>query len=170
MKLFDWLTGTKRPAAGVAAKSAAQVRADLLALNRPTAPFTIRDGQPENVDVVAEWRIVDAKWYGIFSKSGLKKVFKILIKLDAQKHEARAVDQGWSVEWRAGIPTLTLAAEAFRGQTKEVSFGTAFAFTEQGEYGQVYNYKFASSEIKTPLADAVTKAGWTWRGVSFGKL
>jgi len=59
MKLFDWLTGTKRPAAGVAAKSAAQVRADLLALDRPTAPFTVRDGQPENVDIVAEWRIVE---------------------------------------------------------------------------------------------------------------
>ena len=170
MKLFDWLTGTKRPAPGVAAKSAAQVRADLLALDRATAPFTVRDGQPENVDIVAEWRIVDAKWYEIFAKAGLQKVFKILIKLDAQKSEARAVDQAWSVEWRAGIPTLTLAAEAFRGQTTEVSFGTAYAFTEQGQFGQVYNYKFSSSEIKTPLQDAVTKAGWTWRGVSFGKL
>ena len=97
MKLIDWFTGTKRPAPGVAAKSAAQVRADLLAADRPTAPFIIRDGQPENVDIVAEWRIVDAKWYGIFSKSGLKKVFKILIKLDAQTHEARAVDQAWTV-------------------------------------------------------------------------
>src|ERR1043166_9917050 len=103
MKLFDWLTGTKRPAAGVTARSAAQVRADLLALDRPTAPFTIRDGQPENVDIVAEWRIVDAKWYEIFAKAGLKKVFKILIKLDAQAREARALDQAWSVEWRAGI-------------------------------------------------------------------
>ena len=170
MKLFDWLTGTKRPAAGVAAKPAAQVRADLLALDRATAPFTIRDGRPENVDIVAEWRIVDAKWYEIFAKAGLEKVFKILIKLDAQAHEARAVDQAWSVEWRAGIPTLTLSAEAFRGQTKEISFGTAYAFTEQGPFGQVYNYRFSSSEIKTPLRDAVTKAGWTWRGVSFGKL
>jgi len=170
MKLFDWLTGTKRPAAGVAAKPAAQVRADLLALDRATAPFTIRDGRPENVDIVAEWRIVDAKWYEMFAKAGLEKVFKILIKLDVQAHEARAVDQAWSVEWRAGIPTLTLSAEAFRGQTKEISFGTAYAFTEQGPFGQVYNYRFSSSEIKTPLQDAVTKAGWTWRGVSFGKL
>ena len=170
MKLIDWFTGTKRPAPGVAAKSAAQVRADLLAADRPTAPFIIRDGQPENVDIVAEWRIVDAKWYGIFSKSGLKKVFKILIKLDAQTHEARAVDQAWTVEWTAGIPTLTLEVEAFRGQTKEISFGTAYAFNEQGEFGQVYSYKFRTSEIKTPLQDAVTKAGWTWRGVAFGRL
>jgi voltage-gated potassium channel Kch len=170
MKFLDWLTGTKRPAAGVPAKMPAEVRADLLAVNRPTAPFIVRDGAPENVDIVAEWRIVDATWYEIFAKAGLQKIFKVLIKLDARAREVRAVDQEWSVEWRAGVPTLSLATEAFRGQTKEFSFGTAFAFTEEGSFGKVYRYKFSTAEIKTPLQDAVTKAGWTWRGVSFGKL
>ena len=70
----------------------------------------------------------------------------------------------------AACTLLSLAAKAFRGQTKEFSFGTAFAFTEQGSFGEVYRYKFSTAEIKTPLQDAVTKAGWAWRGVSFGKL
>jgi len=170
MGLFDWLTGTKRPQAGVAPKSAAEVRAALLAVNRPTAPFTVRDGAPEQVDLVAEWRIVDAKWYEIFAKAGLTKVFKVLMRLDPAKHEVRAVDQEWSVEWRAGVPNLTLAAEAFRGQKAEIEFGTAYAFTEKGEFGQVYNYKFSTRELKPPLQDAVTAAGWTWRGVAFAKL
>jgi hypothetical protein len=170
MKFVDWLTGTKRPAAGVPAKVPTEVRADLLAVNRPTAPFIVRDGAPENVDIVAEWRIVDATWHEIFAKAGLKKIFKVLIKLDAQAREVRAVDQEWSVEWRAGVPTLSLVTEAFRGQTKEFSFGTAFAFTERGSFGKVYRYKFSTGEIKTPLQDAVTKAGWTWRGVSFGSI
>ena len=87
----------------------------------------------------------------------------------AEGHLKRG-DQEWSVEWRAGVPTLSLVTEAFRGQTKEFSFGTAFAFTERGSFGKVYRYKFSTGEIKTPLQDAVTKAGWTWRGVSFGKL
>ena len=39
----------------------------------------------------------------------------------------------------------------FRGQKAEVSFGTAYAFTEKGEFGQVYNYKFSTGEIKSPL-------------------
>jgi len=165
MKLFDWLTGTKRPAAGVPAKTPAEVRADLLAVARPTAPFIVRDGGPESVDLVAEWRIVDATWYEIFTKAGLKRVFKVLIKLDEQAREVRAVDQEWSVEWRAGVPTLSLAAKAFRGHAKGFSFGTAFAFTEHGGFGEVYRYKFSTAEIKTPLQDAVTEAGWTWRGV-----
>ncbi|MEA2977176.1 MAG: hypothetical protein QOF19_2696 [Alphaproteobacteria bacterium] len=170
MGLFDWITGTKRPAAGVMPKSPDEVRAALLAVNRPTAPFIIRDGAPEKVDLVAEWRIVDAKWHEIFANAGLKKSFKVLMRLDRQKQEVRAVDQEWSVEWRAGVPHLSLAAAAFRGQTKEISFGEAYAFTETGGHGQVYRYKFSTGEIKPPLQDAVTGAGWTWRGVAFGKL
>jgi hypothetical protein len=106
MGMFDWLTGTKRPGAGVAPKPATEVRSALLAVNRPTAPFVVRDGTPEQVDLVAEWRIVDASWYEIFAKAGLKKVFKVLMRLDPQHHEVRAVDQEWSVEWRAGVPNL----------------------------------------------------------------
>lgn len=170
MGLFDWLTGTKRPKAGVAPKSVAEVRAGLLAVNRPSAPFVVRDGAAENVDAVAEWRIVDAAWYEIFAKAGIEKAFKVLMRLDADKHEVRAVDQEWSVEWRAGLPNLSLSAEAFRGQKTEISFGAAYAFTEKGELGQVYHYRFNTAELKGPLQDAVTGAGWTWRGVAFGKL
>jgi hypothetical protein len=170
MGLFDWLTGTKRPAAGVAPKPPAAVKAALLAVNRPTAPFIVRDGAAEKVDLVAEWRIVDATWYELFAKAGLQKVFKVLMRIDPQKQEVCAVDQEWSVEWRAGVPSLSLATEAFRGQKTEISFGTAYAFTETGQYGQVYNYRFATGEIKTPLQEAVTGVGWTWRGVAFGKL
>src|ERR1700760_2863454 len=144
MGLFDWMSGTKRPAAGVPAKSVEEVRAALLAVNRPTAPFVVRDGTAEKVDLVAEWKIVDAKWYEIFAKAGLASVFKVLMKLDAAAHEVRAVDPEWSVEGRAGVPNLTLAAEAFRGQKKEISFGQGFAFTEKGGYGEVYNYKFST--------------------------
>ena len=170
MALFDWFTATKRPAAGVAAKPAAEVRAALLAANRATAPFLVRDGQPEGADLVAEWRIVDAAWYEIFAKAGLQKVFKVLMRLDPAAHEVRAVDQEWTVEWRAGVPSLALSAEAFRGQKIEFSAGTAYAFTEQGQYGQVYNYRFSTVELKTPLQAIVTASGWTWRGVAFGKL
>lgn len=78
MGLLDWLTGTKRPAEGVAPKPSEEVYSALLAVNRPTAPFVVRDGQPEGVDLVAEWRIVDASWYEVFAKAGLTKAFQVL--------------------------------------------------------------------------------------------
>jgi hypothetical protein len=170
MRIFDWLTGTKRPAAGVAARSATEVRAALLAINQPTLPFVVRDGAAEKVDLVAEWRIVDAAWQESFAKAGMTKVFKILMRLDADARTVRAVDQEWSVEWRAGVPTLALAAQAFRGQKFEMSGGVSYGFKDKGGFGKVYGYQFSTGEMKTPLQNATTGAGWTWRGVTFGKL
>ena len=149
---------------------AARLRAGLLAINRDTAPFVIRDGTPEGVDLVAEWRIVDAKWYEIFAKAGLERVFRVLMKFDPERGEVRTVDEAWDVEWRAGVPTLSLAGRTFTGQRWERSFGTAYAFRENGRYGQVYHYRFDTGELKGPLRQAVRRAGWRWRPVSFGAL
>jgi hypothetical protein len=151
-------------------QSAAAVRDALLAINRPTAPFQIRPGDSDEPDLVAEWKIVDASWYQIFAKAHLEKAFKILMRLDDAAKEVRAVDQEWSVEWRAGVPQLGLAASAFRGQTMSIEFGKAYGFTEQLNVGEIYNYRFATSELKDPLQKAVAAVGWRWRPVAFGKL
>ena len=86
MGVFSWLTGSRAAPTGVAREPVGDLRKRLLGLNRKTAPWTVRDGKPEGVDLVAEWRIVDAEWYEIFAKAGIQRVFKVLIKFD----EARA--------------------------------------------------------------------------------
>ena len=158
------------PAPAAARQSPAQLRTALLAVNRDTAPFIIRDGRREGVDLVAEWKIVDARWYEIFAKAGLTRVFKVLMKFDPVLGEVRAVDEAWVVEWRAGVPMLSAEAGWSRGQKWEKSFGTAYAFRETGRYGEVYDYRFDTDELKGPLKEAVRNAGWGWRPVSFGKL
>lgn len=171
MGLFDWLTGSKQAPAGVPRQDVEVLRAALLRANRPTAPYAIRDGGPEGVDLVAEWKIVDARWYEVFASAGLERVFKVLMKLDEAAGEVRAVDQEWSVAWRAGVPSLSLSGEAFRGQKVEMSFGTAYAFREEDlAYGKVYEYRFGTKELKGPLIAAAHAAGWGWKGVAFGKL
>ena len=170
MGVFSWLTGSRAAPSGVARESVTDLRKRLLGLNRDSAPWTVRDGAPEGVDLVAEWRIVDAEWYEIFAKAGIQRVFKVLMKFDAAKGEVRAVDQSWEVEWRAGVPELTATAEGFRGQSWEKSFETVYAFREDLSWGEVYSYKFDTDEIKKPLVAATQKAGWGWRGVAFSKL
>jgi hypothetical protein len=151
-------------------QSAAIVRGALLAINRPTAPFQVRVGAADEADLVAESRIVDAVWYEIFAKAGLKKAFKVLMRLDENSHEVRAVDQEWSVEWRAGVPKLSWSASAGRGQMVEIEYGKAYGFTEAHGFGEIYNYRFTTAEIKTPLQKVVAAKGWTWKPVRFGKL
>jgi hypothetical protein len=140
MGLFDLFTSTRRPAAGVPVLSPDLVKNKLLAVNRPTAPYRVIDGAADGVDLVAEWKVVDAQWYGIFEKAGYKKTFRILLKLDPQRHEVRAQDREFEIEWSAGVPKLSFA-------------------------GVVYNYRFNTKELKTPLQEAVTSSGWTYKGV-----
>ena len=142
----------------------------LLTLNRETAPYQIIDGAAQNVDLIAEWKIVDAKWYELFAKAGIKKVFRIYMKFDADKHQVRGKDEEFSVEWRAGVPSLSIAASKFQGQMTSVEFGAAYAFTEELKPGVVYNYRFNTSEIKKPIQEVVAACGWNFKGVAFGKL
>jgi len=63
-----------------------------------------------------------------------------------------------------------VAASAFRGQKQSIEFGKAYAFTETLAPGQVYNYRFDTRELKQPIQETVTSCGWTYKGVTFGKL
>jgi hypothetical protein len=168
--ILDFLTSTKRPSSGTAVLSIDEVRQRLLNINRPTAPYRIVDGTAQGVDVIAEWKIVDASWYEIFAKAGLSKTFSIFLKLHPENHEAHAVDREYTVSWSAGLPTMKLAASAFRGQSQKIEFGKAYGFTETLAPGQIYNYRFDTSEIKKPLQEAVISCGWTYKGVAFGQL
>lgn len=161
---------SKKPDKDTPVLPAEEVRQRLLSLNRDTAPYQIFDGTPHKVDLIAEWKIADAQWYEIFAKANLTKVFRIYMKLDPEKHEVRAMDEEYTVEWRAGIPSLSLSISKFKGQTASVQYGTAFAFTEELLPGQVVKYRFNTGEIKKPIQEAVNACGWVYKGVAFGKL
>src|SRR6185503_14059769 len=104
----------KKPDKNTPVLSVEEVRQRLLALNREGAPYQIIDGGSENVDLVAEWKIVDARWYEIFAKASLTKVFRIYMKFDEARHEVRTKDEEYTVEWRAGVPSLSMSASKFQ--------------------------------------------------------
>ncbi len=160
----------KKSDKNIPALSVDLVRQRLLELNRDTAPYQILDGASQNVDLIAEWKIVDAKWYELFAKANITRVFRIYMKFDVDKHQVRAKDEEFTVEWRAGVPSLSIAASKFQGQMNSVEFGAAYAFTEELKPGVVYKYRFNTNEIKKPIQEAVTACGWDYKGVAFGKL
>jgi len=171
MGILDRLTGTKHPKEGTAVKPVPELRTALLALNRKTAPWQVREADTgEDCDLVVEWKIVDKAWYNVFSKSKVQSVFKILLKFDPANAEVRALDKEWLVQWNAGVPVLTAQGAAFRGQMNETTYNIAWGFTETSPLGEVIKYRFSTGEMKKPLKEAVTAAGWTYKGIVFGKL
>ncbi|GAB3281973.1 hypothetical protein [Parasphingorhabdus pacifica] len=169
MGMFDWFTGTTRPERGVVAQSPGAVHAALLAANREDAPFVIRDGTPEGVDLVAEWRIVDFAWYDFFVRARVQKANQTLMRLDLEKNEVRALDQEWSVVWHNGVPELSPVREYGRGQINKSSRRITFGRNSEGKMVTESDQSFPTGEFKPVLREVVTSAGWTWRGVVFGK-
>ncbi|MFJ2897909.1 hypothetical protein ACIO87_23835 [Streptomyces sp. NPDC087218] len=170
MGLFDKLTGTRRPADGVVPLPAHEVRAALLALGGPDVPWLVRDGAAEGAGLVAEWRILEPAWRTVFLRTQVAELLQIRLRLVPDRREVRAVDRMWRVTWAGDVPRLALSAEAARGQVSTSSRSWTIGRGEDGEGRPAETFRADSSDLKDPVRDAVLAAGWTWRGVAFGKL
>jgi hypothetical protein len=172
MGFFDFMTGVKRPAAGTTPVGRNELVKKIGAISGDKTPFAVKPG--DESDLLVELNIVDAKWYEIFAKAGLKKTYRIFLLLDDAKKEVRALEEIGELNWKAGIPTASFSAEFFRGRTlAQKEFGTAYAFKEKdpGSFGKVYEYHFDVNDVKGPLIEAVTASGWSYVPVtSKGKV
>lgn len=163
MGLLDKLRGIQQPDDDVVAVPRADLEARLLGINHAQVPFTI--GPSNDADLQAEWKIVDASWYEIFAKAGLEKSHRILLGFNEGKHEVRALEEAWEVEWRSGVPNMRLSMAKQQGRTLgSKSFGKAYAFKGVNplSFGQVYDYRFDVSEMKDPITGTILTAGWTY--------
>ncbi len=161
MGFMDSLKGIVRAKPGVTPLSKKDLRAKMISLNHEQLPFAIGPGG--DFELVAEWKIVDASWYEIFAKAGLEKTHKIWLSFNEDDKTVKALEESFSIEWRAGIPNISFQAEKFQGRTigsKSFGIGYAFQGPDPLSIGQVYNYRFDVSEMKKPLIEITTDAGW----------
>ncbi len=122
MGLFGKLTGTQHPDAVVIPLPAGEVRAALLVIKRPDVPYVMRNGTPaERADLVAEWRVLEPAWRTFFSHSRLSRTVKTRMRLDAESHEVRALDEQWEVTWVGVTPRPARSREYSRGRVPTVS-------------------------------------------------
>lgn len=92
------------------------------------------------------------------------------MRFDATKNHVRSVDKSWTVRWAAGLPALAPTTEVNRGQVNKTETVWIFEKDDNGKRRLAKQNSFSANNLKGPLRDAVTKMGWTWRGVSMAKL
>ncbi|MFE5688183.1 hypothetical protein [Streptomyces sp. NPDC056512] len=168
MGLVGKLTGTKHPDAGVIPLPAGEVRAALHAVKRPDVPCVIRSGTPaERADLVAEWRVLEPAWRTFFSCSRPSRTLKTRMRLDAESHEVRALDEQWEVTWVGDTPRPARSRACSRGQVATVSRQWEAQRGPDGRLHRTEVFRFGPAEMKAALQDAVLGAGWSWRAVVF---
>ncbi|MEV5176415.1 hypothetical protein AB0L10_36210 [Streptomyces flaveolus] len=170
MGLFDKLTGTRRPPTGVTPVSPEELRTALLSLNRPDAPYVVRDGAAGNADLVAEWRISEPAWQAFFVESQLTHAVRIQMRLVHEDSEMRALEEQWEVTRVGNPPRLKVASKYSRGPNRTVTRQWTIERGDSGRLEATETFRFDAANLRNPLRDTVLKSGWTWRGVVFGKL
>lgn len=159
--------GTYPARPGTAPVAAGDLMARLESINALGVPFQIERGAHPN-ELFATWRYGDAKWVDLARARGLRRSFRIRLVLDEKAATVRATDYvasvDWSVgrggadlEWKAGIGLVLFQREHQR------VFG--LQLDEHGRFKPAlsYAYTFNLQEMKSPLMEAVSHAGWNWR-------
>jgi hypothetical protein len=163
MGFLDALKGIKRPKSDVAPVLRTELMKKIMALGGEKVPFKIESS--DETDIIVELKVVDAQWYEIFAKAGLSKTYKIYLLLDDAMGEVRALERIGEVSWKAGVPKISYEKSNFQGRTiAHKEFGTAYAFKEPKptSFGKVYEYSLDVNDVKKPLIDVITSAGWSY--------
>jgi hypothetical protein len=136
------------------------MKAALLALNRDSAPWRIIDGAGDGTDLVVEWRLGEPRWTETFARAGMRGTVRVLLLLDEGTRTVRTWDEPYDVVKEFSgyrlVPTGTGAAAG----SAAVAFGSTVPYSEKLPDGQAMTYRFASEELKDPLAVTVGQHGW----------
>jgi hypothetical protein len=165
MGFFQYLGGKKGSSIRPVSKPILIDR--LLALNDASKPYHITQGV--DTDLVAEWKIVDAEWYGVLNKSGLKQAYRALLLVDESRQSVRCCEELGAISWTVGlkgpIPAVSYARSFFRGRilySTRYAKGYGLKQLAPPEPGKIYEYKFDVNEIRGPIIVIVEESGWEW--------
>ena len=121
----------------------------LLQLNSPARPWLIRDGVPEGVDLVAEWKSGDPDWRQVLEDLGVALTFQIHLRLDADNRLVHAVDH--LIEWRQDA----------EGQWIECHDTGDLQLFWSGN-SNCMHHLITTDDIKIPIQQCAADAGWTY--------
>ncbi|MHB1132922.1 MAG: hypothetical protein ACYC4L_11095 [Chloroflexota bacterium] len=148
--------------------SKAELLERLLALNDEARPWQYRlTPDDPRADLVAEWKLADARWWALFARSGFKRTYRAFISLDGERREVRVNEESSTVSWSGGVdgavPQIGSQRDYFRGvilfeRSRELAFGVKEIFPM--DVGKVYDYDFDPWRVKGPLLRLAVENGW----------
>ena len=102
--------------------------------------------------------IVDAKWFGLYHKEGLHRVHTYHVEV-RDDGTYSITDDSSTVEWEAGVPTLSASIERTRGRVWERSSEKVWALGEDLKFGPVVDYRFNAQEGRQLISAVADSLG-----------
>jgi len=141
----------------------------ILQLGSSSSEFSVNTS--DETDLVVERKIVDAEYYKLVGKEGLKETYKAYLLLDEGSGEARYYEIITSEAKGAGIfptPGLRVEKQFFKGKTlfkKESGKAWGWKKPDPRSFGKVYDYKFDVRKIREPIKSLIEQNGWKFTQV-----
>jgi len=141
----------------------------ILQLSSGSSEFTANPS--DETDLVVERKIVDAEYYKVVGKEGLKETYKAYLLLDEERHEARYYEIITSEAKSTGIfptPSLHVEKEFIKGKSlfkKESGKAWAWKTHDPRSFGKVYDYEFDVRKIREPIKSLIEQSGWKFTQV-----
>jgi len=155
--VMEYQGGKKKPEAESIGKAA--LLEQILSLNSPALSYQIQPSETSDLEIT--WKIVDARWRGIFAREKISKTYRACLVLDEVKHTVRYWEAIDNVEWVAGAPNVHYRSEFFRGKIiYQKSYGVQYGVKEDKSIGKVYEYRFDINAIREPIRKAALDGGW----------
>lgn len=169
MGVSEYLGGKKKSAN---ATSKEDLKRKIINLNSSDLPYEIKLGQDS--DFTLGWKIVDAKWYGIFSREKISKIYRAWVLLDESRKSVRYYEELGDVSWHAGSdglkPSISYQKAFIQGRILfQKSWGVGYGIKDDKTLGKVYEYKFDVGYARDPLRKVVLESGWEFVPVVRGK-
>ncbi|MCA1829696.1 MAG: hypothetical protein LC689_22460 [Myxococcales bacterium] len=154
------MMGSRSPKPGVAPVEYGELKAALLALNRDSAPWIVRDGARERTDLVLEWKMLEPRWRPVFRKASDTLFSRTYLLLDDATKTVRGYDEQWVVLSNGQEPAIDLSSPIHHGQLWETGLNRSVVYTDPQGTG----YRLANGEMKDPVAECITALGWSMDG------
>ncbi|ANH38165.1 hypothetical protein I601_1734 [Nocardioides dokdonensis FR1436] len=117
-------------------------------------PYTV-SATEKGFDVTLD--IVDAQWFGLFNKAGLKRVFTHHVVFHGPDLYS-ITDESRRVSWTAGVPS-TVGGEVSYGRIIQFGAQKVWAFDEHGSFGVQADYRFHSEEGRDLITGVAQELG-----------
>ena len=140
---------------------------ELIAAVRQAAegtPYVVKE-KPYGFDVTID--IVDAQWWTLLRKSGVKRVFTYEVRTKDSAKKMTITDVSNTVRWSGGggvssVPSLHAEKSFQRGRVYQYSFQKEVGVDARtGRLGTPVSYSFRSGEGRDLIRDAAQRTGWS---------
>jgi hypothetical protein len=153
---------------GVAA-SVDELRSRLLAIGKRDVPFAVTAGTDRD-QVTVEWRYADARWIDFLRAHAMRRVHRLVLRLDAGSNNVYVTEYQSALDASAGVDGARLNWSASSGiHFMQVEHQRVFGLQidpSGNPTGELqYRWSFNLQEMKAPLQEVITRSGWSWRPV-----